>query len=253
MIIAAKKGRSIVLTTHFLDEADVLSDRIGIIKDGVMTVCGQTLFLKHHFGAGYTLNFSAHKPVDIALVIANAKAIPNDMPGSYKWQLEHGKEEQFPMVLDALRSAGAKNVSLELTTLEEVFLETGKEDSDGNDSDVEDKNEESDHTGTVHLDVESPETKPEQLSKIWEPQGNQSPVSFKKKLGLVTWFMLTNAMKIKGCKQVYTEILVLTNSIGLKKKFAPSFSTFCSNHAQHYNANYLSCSWYCAVKSFGHL
>merc|ERR1711933_78558 len=33
MIIAAKKNRSIILTTHFLDEADVLSDRIGIIND----------------------------------------------------------------------------------------------------------------------------------------------------------------------------------------------------------------------------
>ena len=34
MIIAAKKDRSIILTTHFLDEADILSDRIGILKNG---------------------------------------------------------------------------------------------------------------------------------------------------------------------------------------------------------------------------
>jgi ATP-binding cassette subfamily A (ABC1) protein 3 len=69
MIIAAKKGRSIIVTTHFLDEADVLSDRIGIIKGGKLITCGSSLFLKHHFGVGYQLSFDAMKPIDVSSII----------------------------------------------------------------------------------------------------------------------------------------------------------------------------------------
>ena len=39
-------GRTILLSTHFLDEADVLSDRIAIMSDGVIKCCGTSQFLK---------------------------------------------------------------------------------------------------------------------------------------------------------------------------------------------------------------
>ncbi|CAB9531154.1 Retinal-specific ATP-binding cassette transporter (Partial), partial [Seminavis robusta] len=132
MIIAAKKGRSIILTTHFLDEADVLSDRIGILKDGKLITCGSSLFLKHHFGVGYTLRYGLDsveaEPIDITTMVADAEPLPLEIPGRYEWRLEHGSEPKFPEVLRALGEAGATNVSLDLTTLEEVFLQTGKED-----------------------------------------------------------------------------------------------------------------------------
>ena len=40
MIIRAKQGRVIVLTTHSMEEADVLCNRIGIVNNGVMTCIG---------------------------------------------------------------------------------------------------------------------------------------------------------------------------------------------------------------------
>lgn len=55
MITSAKAGRSIILTTHFLDEADILSDRIGIIKDGKLITSGSPLFLKHNSGVGVSV------------------------------------------------------------------------------------------------------------------------------------------------------------------------------------------------------
>jgi ATP-binding cassette subfamily A (ABC1) protein 3 len=39
-------GRTILLSTHFLDEADVLSDRIAIMSDGVIKCCGTSQYLK---------------------------------------------------------------------------------------------------------------------------------------------------------------------------------------------------------------
>ena len=200
MIIAAKRGRSIILTTHFLDEADVLSDRIGILKDGVMTVCGQTLFLKHHFGTGYALEYESPKAIDVRSIVPSAQDVDADEPSntSYKWQLAHGEETKFPRLLETLRQEGATNVNLELTTLEEVFLATGKEHSDDSVNEEDGDKDESDHAPID--DVEAPVTNEQLLSNIWEPLGIQSSIGFWKKIKLVTWFMLTNAMKIKECK-----------------------------------------------------
>ena len=46
-------GRTILLTTHFMDEADVLGDRIAIMAEGKVQCCGSSLFLKNHYGVGY--------------------------------------------------------------------------------------------------------------------------------------------------------------------------------------------------------
>ncbi|CAN0116974.1 unnamed protein product, partial [Discosporangium mesarthrocarpum] len=47
-----REGRTIVLTTHFMDEADLLGDRIAIMADGALRCCGSSLFLKRHYGVG---------------------------------------------------------------------------------------------------------------------------------------------------------------------------------------------------------
>lgn len=51
-------GRTIILSTHFMDEADILGDRIAIISQGKLCCCGSGLFLKGLFGSGYYLTFS---------------------------------------------------------------------------------------------------------------------------------------------------------------------------------------------------
>ena len=43
-----REGRTIVLTTHFMDEADLLGDRIAIMGDGRLICCGSSLYLKKH-------------------------------------------------------------------------------------------------------------------------------------------------------------------------------------------------------------
>eukprot|EP00903_Cladosiphon_okamuranus_P008962 g8576.t1 len=50
-----REGRVIVLTTHFMDEADLLGDRIAIMADGALRCCGSSIFLKNHYGVGYNL------------------------------------------------------------------------------------------------------------------------------------------------------------------------------------------------------
>ncbi|GFY39409.1 ATP-binding cassette sub-family A member 2 [Trichonephila inaurata madagascariensis] len=56
LILSYKKGRTILFTTHHLDEADILSDRVAILHKGRMLCCGSPLELKGRFGSGYRLN-----------------------------------------------------------------------------------------------------------------------------------------------------------------------------------------------------
>lgn len=50
-----KHNRIILLTTHYMDEADILGDRIGIMTNGQLICLGSSLFLKNRFGVGYNL------------------------------------------------------------------------------------------------------------------------------------------------------------------------------------------------------
>ena len=59
MLKKAKRGRVIILTTHSMEEADVLADRIGIMSEGRMICSGSPMFLKRAFGVGYSLNVTS--------------------------------------------------------------------------------------------------------------------------------------------------------------------------------------------------
>jgi len=56
-----RHGRIILLTTHFMDEAEVLADRIAILKEGTLQCCGSALFLKQRFGLGYNITIVTDK------------------------------------------------------------------------------------------------------------------------------------------------------------------------------------------------
>ena len=51
-----KKDKIILLTTHFLDEAEYLGDRIGIMTDGQYICCGTSSFLKSQYPCGFNIN-----------------------------------------------------------------------------------------------------------------------------------------------------------------------------------------------------
>ncbi|CAF4689623.1 unnamed protein product, partial [Rotaria sp. Silwood2] len=55
LILKYKRGRTIVLSTHHLDEAELLSDRLAIISSGELKCIGTTMDLKQKYGEGYNL------------------------------------------------------------------------------------------------------------------------------------------------------------------------------------------------------
>lgn len=58
LLFKYRKGRTIVISTHHMDEADVLGDRIAIISNGKLIAHGTSYFLKNKFGRGYYLTIA---------------------------------------------------------------------------------------------------------------------------------------------------------------------------------------------------
>eukprot|EP00538_Stauroneis_constricta_P006133 CAMPEP_0119550624 /NCGR_PEP_ID=MMETSP1352-20130426/4101_1 /TAXON_ID=265584 /ORGANISM="Stauroneis constricta, Strain CCMP1120" /LENGTH=1679 /DNA_ID=CAMNT_0007596523 /DNA_START=80 /DNA_END=5119 /DNA_ORIENTATION=+ len=208
MIIEAKAGRSIILCSHHLEEVDLLSDRVAILKKGQIIACGSTLFLKHHFGAGYSLRFDSQTDLDVSRVIREARQTRSDKPGTRTWDLAHGTEPSFPRLLRWLEQEDAANIEVELTTLEQVFLATGKEDASERDSDDDDDGNNNDNDNNNSNDNESSisdgafgqddgDERHRFLAQVW---GGASAVekrhlSFWEKFFLVSKFMMQDSWR----------------------------------------------------------
>jgi ABC-type multidrug transport system ATPase subunit len=50
LLLQHKENRTILLTTHHMDEADVLGDCIAIMVKGTLQCCGSSIFLKKLYG-----------------------------------------------------------------------------------------------------------------------------------------------------------------------------------------------------------
>ncbi|TSK13580.1 Retinal-specific ATP-binding cassette transporter [Bagarius yarrelli] len=55
LLLKNRTGRTVILSTHHMDEADLLSDRVAILSKGQLHCCGSPLFLKNCFGVGFYL------------------------------------------------------------------------------------------------------------------------------------------------------------------------------------------------------
>ncbi|BFZ21348.1 hypothetical protein BsWGS_24386 [Bradybaena similaris] len=127
-----KEGKVVLLTTHFMDEADILADRKAFIRKGKLRCCGSSLFLKNKFGVGYHLTMVVEPNCDVDNVTDLLRtAIPE-----VEHTRTHGKEISYTVPLQDVskfsdlfsnldqvaESHGIKSYGVSMTTLEEVFL-----------------------------------------------------------------------------------------------------------------------------------
>uniref|UniRef100_A0A803SKP8 ATP-binding cassette sub-family A member 2 n=1 Tax=Anolis carolinensis TaxID=28377 RepID=A0A803SKP8_ANOCA len=156
LILKYKPGRTILLSTHHMDEADLLGDRIAIISHGKLKCCGSPLFLKGTYGDGYKLTLVKKQseapssagqcqtlPMDIIilLLIISKSSISilfavsyGDCNTHYSLILTHGLLWQH--LEHSLEALDLTSFGLMDTTLEEVFLKVSEEDQSLEDSDT---------------------------------------------------------------------------------------------------------------------
>ena len=122
-------GMTLFMTTHYLEEADALCDRIAIIDHGKIVVVGTPDALKESLG-GDIITLSIKQDVDITDIIKKIKRVKEVKKenGMYMVKSENG-EVTAPLIIEALRKAGHAVTKLSLTkpTLNEVYLQyTGR-------------------------------------------------------------------------------------------------------------------------------
>jgi len=66
MLKEYKRDRIVIITTHNMNEADIISDRIGIMSNGKMTCLGSSKFLRNKFGPGYNLDIIMKEGADVS-------------------------------------------------------------------------------------------------------------------------------------------------------------------------------------------
>jgi ABC-2 type transport system ATP-binding protein len=128
--LARQDGVTVFLTTQYLEEADVLADRVGIIDHGHIVAEGTPAELKAQI-ARPTVEARPHDPDERAAVAAVLERFGEPMPceeGSVSVRLDRGEEE----LADIVRALDAENlrvarINLHEPTLDDVFLaKTGR-------------------------------------------------------------------------------------------------------------------------------
>ncbi|XP_028787947.1 ABC transporter A family member 2-like isoform X2 [Neltuma alba] len=129
----AKRGRAIVLTTHSMEEADILSDRIGIMAKGRLRCIGTSVRLKSRFGTGFIANIRFHDATStrnhetVKQFFKNLDVVPKEENSAYlTYVIPHDREgllmNFFEELHDKEEEFGISDIQLGLATLEEVFL-----------------------------------------------------------------------------------------------------------------------------------
>lgn len=122
-------GMTLFMTTHYLEEADALCDRIAIIDHGKIVVVGAPNALKESLG-GDIITLSIKEDIDITGIITKIERVKEVRKenGMYMVKSENG-EVTAPLIIETLRKAGHVVTKLSLTkpTLNEVYLQyTGR-------------------------------------------------------------------------------------------------------------------------------
>ncbi|KAK9427506.1 hypothetical protein V1505DRAFT_379941 [Lipomyces doorenjongii] len=122
IILAERSKRTVILTTHFLDEADVLSDHIAIMSHGHLKCEGSSVDLKTRLGGGYEV----HLP-----------GIPNGPDLKFPTRCYKGEtvynttdSSEAAILLSSLESEGYTNVFVNGPTVENVFLQVVQDSPD---------------------------------------------------------------------------------------------------------------------------
>jgi ABC-2 type transport system ATP-binding protein len=125
-----KTGVTIILTTHYIEEAEAIADRVGVINQGEIIVVDDTKELLKKMG---------HKKLTVELQ-ENINEIPlslnkyNLLLGANKMSLDYtynvqAKQTGITNLLQDLKDAGLKlkDLKTEQSTLEKIFVSLVKE------------------------------------------------------------------------------------------------------------------------------
>ena len=130
----ASEGLTVFFTTHVMEEAEYLCDRVAVIDHGKILACDTVEKLRSRFGTGTIIEFTlAEKEVSLKSALMSVKGInafsePQEEDGSFKISADD-PSGVLPELLHALFTRGlhVTSVNVKESSLEEAFLKLTSE------------------------------------------------------------------------------------------------------------------------------
>ncbi|KAH6640455.1 hypothetical protein F5144DRAFT_483305 [Chaetomium tenue] len=123
-ILLAERGRrTMILTTHFLDEADLLADYIAVMSKGNLRAKGTSVELKDRLGGGYKIHINNVKLIPRLPNIAGVKKKATHEEAAYI----ASTSAMAATVIRELEAAGITDYRFSGPTIEDVFLQLADE------------------------------------------------------------------------------------------------------------------------------
>ncbi len=120
------KGRSVILTTHMMEEADVLCHRIGIMVNGRLACIGSSQHLKSRFGDAYQIEIrtldrpeSIDKVKQLLTGMIEGTSILEDFAGRLRFSVPKKQvhlSQLFSLIENARTSCDIKDYVISQTT-----------------------------------------------------------------------------------------------------------------------------------------
>lgn len=137
IILTIRGKKTILISTHNMEEADILGDRIAIVHGGRLKCYGTSMFLKKQYGYGHIeVTLSTKSWCNAEKVINKFDSRTQQLStDSNKIVLSVPNTDTLPQSLDNIEShkkdLGVTGISVSLITLEEVFLKVIKKEDSG--------------------------------------------------------------------------------------------------------------------------
>jgi ABC-2 type transport system ATP-binding protein len=124
-----KDNRTVVLTTHYMEEAELLADRVAIVDTGKVAALGTPQELINKLEHACTIWFDTRASrLNLFSGLPNVRVAEEPEPGSYRLVVGQAKDS-LPAILQVARQQQLEldHLHVEPATLEDVFLTlTGK-------------------------------------------------------------------------------------------------------------------------------
>jgi ATP-binding cassette subfamily A (ABC1) protein 3 len=137
VIKTIKEGRSVVLTTHSMEECEALCSRVGIMVAGGLKCLGSIQHLKGKYGKGYKLEVKLgeayeHKQGEVDEFLKSKfpeASLEEEYPLLMKYELPksgYTLGDVFKIMEEHQKALGIDDYSISQTSLEQIFVSIAK-------------------------------------------------------------------------------------------------------------------------------
>ena len=124
ILLAERGARTIIFTTHFLDEADLLSDQVAILSKGNLKAQGSSVELKHRLGGGYRVHVYNNPGRSVATLDFEGATRKVRYDQTVYTLPDSAKAAAFIRMLE---ENGTSNYGITSPTIEEIFFNVAED------------------------------------------------------------------------------------------------------------------------------